>query len=88
MNTKPVMIDVREPFEFDAGHVDGAINIPPAQLMGNPQALQDISKDANIIVYCRSGSRSNSAMHILRAMGYTQLTNGINQDRVTKLLAD
>jgi phage shock protein E len=77
-----VIIDVREPFEYHLGHVKGALNLPPSKLMHDTKALQDIPKDAEIVLYCRSGSRSNVAMHILSGMGYVNLTNGINKEHV------
>lgn len=77
-----MIIDVREPYEFDASHVEGAINLPPQKLMGNLDELKDTPKDTEIILYCRSGARSNVAMHILSSHGFTNLINGINQDHV------
>lgn len=77
-----VVIDVREPAEYASGHVNGAINIPPAELMNNTDKLKNIPKDANIVLYCLSGSRSNVSMNIMRGMGYTNLTNGINKQHV------
>lgn len=77
-----VFIDVREPFEFHTGHVKGALNIPPTKLMKGAKELQDLPKDTEIIVYCRTGSRSNVAMHILRELGYTNIVNGINKEHV------
>ncbi len=77
-----VIIDVREPFEFATGHVKGAINIPPSKLMAGDKRLNDIPKDAEIILYCRSGSRSGVSAHIMKSMGYTNITNGINKDQV------
>jgi len=77
-----VIIDVREPFEFMTGHVKGALNIPPSKLMAGATKLQDVPKDAPIILYCRTGSRSAVAANILRSLGYTNLTNGINKDHV------
>lgn len=76
------IIDVREPFEFASGHVAGAINIPPSSLMSGAKELEAIAKDAPIIVYCKTGSRSNVSGHILRSLGYTNITNGINKDQV------
>ena len=76
------IIDVREPEEFSQGHVDGALNIPPAALMAGAQALDTVSKNAAIIVYCRTGSRSNVAKQILASLGYTDITNGMNKDQV------
>lgn len=77
-----IIIDVREPAEYDSGHVEGAINIPPAELMARSPKLNDIPKDAPIVLYCISGSRSNVSAHILQGMGYTNITNGINRQQV------
>lgn len=77
-----LIIDVREPHEFAAGHVEGALNIPPSKLMSDPPELRDVPKDTEIILYCHSGSRSNVSMHFMRAMGFTNLINGINKDHV------
>jgi phage shock protein E len=76
------IIDVREPDEFITGHVKNAVNIPPSSLMAGAKELDTVSKDTNIIVYCRTGSRSNVAMHILHSLGYTHITNGINKEQV------
>lgn len=77
-----LIIDVREPYEYATGHVAGALNIPPDRLMQGATELNGVAKDTPIIVYCRSGSRSNVAMNILHQMGYTDITNGINKDQV------
>ena len=77
-----VIIDVREPYEYASGHVEGAMNIPPSQFLGDLRELKDIGKDEEIIVYCISGSRSNVVMHILQDRGYTNVKNGINKDQV------
>ncbi len=84
-----VIIDTREPFEYAQSHVDGAINIPPAEFMKReiPQALTSVPKDEEIILYCRSGQRSNTCSMILREHGFTQLVNGTNEMRVTAMLA-
>lgn len=74
-----IFIDVREADEFARGHVNGALNIPLSELMNNRTLKQDIPKDSEIIVYCRSGSRSTLAMQLLNKMGYTNVKNGINQ---------
>lgn len=80
-----VCIDVREPAEFAAGHVQGAVNIPPAVLMqGEPAVLRDLARDTALIVYCHSGSRSNASIPFLKAFGFTNITNGINKDHVVR----
>ncbi len=79
-----LFVDVRESEEFASGHVDGAINIPPAELMAGAHTLDSFSKDEEIIVYCRTGSRSAVAINMLKELGFTNLKNGINQDYVNK----
>jgi len=79
---KRMFIDVREPFEFAMGHVKGAVNIPPAKLMASAKKLEGVPKDTELVLYCISGSRSNTSINILRGMGYTNLVNGINKNQV------
>lgn len=77
------IIDVREPLEYRTGHVPGAINIPPATMMvGIPPQLADIPKSTEIVLYCVSGARSNTSMHLLKQYGFTNLVNGINKHHV------
>ena len=64
------------------GHVEGAINLPPASLMAGASALANIPKDAELIVYCRSGARSAASIPYLKQLGFTNITNGINQGHV------
>ena len=78
----PVFIDVREPAEFNRGHVDGALNLPPSQLMSGASVLADIAKDTPLVLYCISGARSNASMQYLRRLGFTNLTNGVNKQQV------
>jgi rhodanese-related sulfurtransferase len=77
-----IIIDVREPFEYSTGHVKGALNIPPNKLMAGAKQLAGVPKDAEIILYCRSGARSAASINILQSMGYSNLINGINKDQV------
>lgn len=76
------VIDVREHDEYASGHVTGAINIPPSELINGTDKLKGIPKDADIILYCRTGSRSNVSKNIMQEMGYTNLINGINRQQV------
>lgn len=62
------LLDVREPEEWQAGHIAGARHIPLGQLRGR---LGELPKDKTILAVCRSGSRSDSAARGLRTLGYT-----------------
>lgn len=83
-----IIVDTREPFEYAASHVEGAINIPLSSLADGslPSELADTEKDREIILYCRTGQRSNTVGHLLRNHGFTHLTNGINEHHVKKRL--
>ena len=74
-----VIVDVREPEEFAAGHVSGAVNLPLGQIMGGKF---DVAKDSEIIVYCNRGNRSGVAQQFLSHKGYKHVKNGINQQNV------
>lgn len=63
------LIDVRQPDEFAAGHIDGAVLMPLDQL---PQTYKRIPKGITLVVYCRSGHRSAQAVSFLRENGYTK----------------
>jgi phage shock protein E len=71
---KRVILDVRTPAEFAAGHVPGAINIPHDQLPKRVIEL-DALRDREIVVYCRTGRRSNTALHTLKAAGFAKLAH-------------
>ena len=72
MEEKPdlVILDVRTVAEFDEGHIEGAINIPVDELAGR---LDKLSKEDELLVYCRTGNRSGSAVSILSDAGYTMI---------------
>lgn len=83
---RQIVIDVRSADEFSMGHYEGALNITPEDLMNGAPQLNEFPKDSQIIVYCRSGARSNAAIHILQDLGFTNLVNGINQRNVEQML--
>ena len=67
--TEVQIVDVREPYEWAAGRIDGAIHIQLNALMGG--AGDDVlTKDKPIVVVCRSGNRSELGMLMLNARGY------------------
>ncbi len=67
-----ILIDVRIKQEFDAGHIEGSINIPDYDISS---MIEDVVSDKNktIILYCRSGNRSRQAALKLNAMGYSNV---------------
>ena len=77
-----ILIDVREPAEFDTGHIAGAVNIPRGvlefQVDAHP-AVANVSdtalshKDQPIVVYCRTGGRSALAALNLSRMGFSDV---------------
>ncbi len=66
-----IILDVRRPDEFDAGHIKGAINIPNEEIDEDTEIPQLPDKDQLILVYCRAGNRSKEASQKLHNMGYT-----------------
>lgn len=83
-----LIIDVRNDYEYNEGHVLNAINIPPEKFMqGNiPDELKNVDKNDKIILYCKTGSRSNVVLNILNNMGFNNVVNGISQGYVEKML--
>lgn len=69
---KPLVVDVREPDEFNAGHIAEALLAPLAKV---EQELETVAKDRDIVLVCRSGRRSGIAAQKLAARGYTRLRN-------------
>jgi rhodanese-related sulfurtransferase len=62
-----VAIDVREPQEWDAGHLDGAILIPLGELQAR---AGELPRDRPLVIVCRTGARSGYAADALVAAGY------------------
>ncbi|MBF0263710.1 MAG: rhodanese-like domain-containing protein [Gammaproteobacteria bacterium] len=69
-----VVVDVREPSEFEAGHIADSVHIPLGQVKSRLNEL-DKYKNQTIVVSCRSGHRSSRAVSILRRSGYEQVFN-------------
>jgi molybdopterin/thiamine biosynthesis adenylyltransferase/rhodanese-related sulfurtransferase len=72
------LIDVREPHELEISHLPGARLIPLGELASR---LAELDQDTELVLFCRTGTRSARAMDILLAAGFTQarhLTGGVN----------
>ncbi|KUJ72954.1 rhodanese-like domain-containing protein [Thiomicrospira sp. WB1] len=72
-NQNAYLVDVRTPPEFEAQRLPGAINLPLQTLQQT--AEQALEKDRPVVVFCRSGSRSQMAMQMLNQMGYEAVYN-------------
>lgn len=69
-----VVLDVRSPAEFAEGHVPGARNLAHDQIEARVAELAD-AKEKDVVVYCRSGRRSQVALATLGARGFTRLAH-------------
>lgn len=69
-----LVLDVREPAEFSAGHMLGAKNIPLANIEARSAEL-DKHKAKPVIVLCNDGSRASKAAAVLRARGFVNVVN-------------
>ena len=67
-----IILDTREQDEFDEGHIPGAILIPYTEIEERSEEMLP-DKDAQILVYCRSGRRSKIASESLSKLGYTNV---------------
>ena len=74
-----VLIDVRTVKEFDVQHADRAVNFPLQNMAGGKMPKYPL--DTEIQLYCRSGSRSESAKKLMIQYGFTNVTNagGLNK---------
>lgn len=73
------ILDVREPAEWNAGHISGAVLVPLGDL---PSRLNEVPKEKEIVVVCRSGNRSATGRDILLKAGFPKVTSmrgGMNQ---------
>ncbi len=78
---RPVIVDVREPHEWDISNLGpaGALLIPRGDLL---QRMGELDTASETVVYCRSGARSADAIRMLRQHGFQKLLNlegGINR---------
>ncbi len=67
-----IIIDVRENYEYEKGHIKGAINIPLSQLR---ERTNEIPKDKQVYLHCRTGQRSYNATLALQNLGYSNVIN-------------
>ncbi|MEZ4726456.1 MAG: rhodanese-like domain-containing protein [Caldilineaceae bacterium] len=67
-----LLIDVREPWEYNEAHIPGVTLIPMGEI---PNRLSEIPQDKTVIVSCRSGNRSSQVVEFLQGQGFTNVHN-------------
>ncbi|MEQ1558019.1 MAG: rhodanese-like domain-containing protein [Methyloglobulus sp.] len=67
-----ILLDVREPNEFEFAHIDGSVLIPLNQI---PQRLREIDMDQEVVLICHHGMRSMQAANFLAQVGYKKISN-------------
>ena len=72
LKNKEFLLDVREDYEYQDGHIKGAVNLPLREILGKKDSLP---KDKDIYVYCRSGHRSADAVNFLKSLGFEKVHN-------------
>jgi rhodanese-related sulfurtransferase len=70
--TQPFLLDVREQWEFDTCHVDGAALMPMNSI---PARIDDLDEDAAIVCICHHGARSMQVAAFLERNGFAKVTN-------------
>ena len=68
-----VYLDVREPNEWNLGHLPKAVHIPRGNLESKVEGL--VPRDAKVVVYCARANRSALAADTMQVMGYTDVTS-------------
>ena len=66
-----LLLDVRSPSEYAAGHIPGSYNLPLSAIDKAVQVVEN--KDTALYVYCQSGARSRQAARALESMGYSNI---------------
>ena len=69
---KPVLLDVREPWEFQTCHIAGALLVPMNTI---PARQEELDPEAPIVCICHHGARSMQVAVFLERNGFTQVTN-------------
>ena len=76
--TPPLLIDVREPWEAELVSIPGSVLIPLGEL---PERISELDSDADIVLYCHHGMRSDRALQFLQRMEFSRvrhLTGGVD----------
>lgn len=74
LNNGAIIVDVRSPHEYQAGHIPGSRNIPIERVSGRAAELRSLGKP--VITVCKSGFRSNMAKSVLASEGIEAYNGG------------
>ncbi|MGE5560680.1 MAG: FAD-dependent oxidoreductase, partial [Chloroflexota bacterium] len=80
-----LLLDVREPSEYELGHADGAVSIPLGQLRAR---INEVPHDRPVVVYCQVGLRAYVALRMLMQNGYDNVVNLSGGYRTYRAVAD
>ncbi|RLJ68018.1 rhodanese-like domain-containing protein [Sulfurisoma sediminicola] len=70
--TKPVLVDVRQPWEFDVCRIDGSKPLPMSAI---PARFMELDRNAETVVICHHGARSYQVCMFLEHQGFTNIFN-------------
>lgn len=68
----PILVDVREDFELEISVLPGVIHLPMDQIADR---LDELDKDADYVIVCRSGARSGRVAAYMQSVGFTRVRN-------------
>lgn len=69
---QPLLLDVREPWEFDKARIEGSTLVPMRSV---PDRLQELDPERETVVICHHGIRSRMVGHFLESQGFTNVIN-------------
>lgn len=72
LGDRAVLLDVREPWEYELAHVDGSLHIPMGEVQGK---LEELNSGCTYVVMCHHGRRSQQVATYLAAQGFQQVSN-------------
>ena len=70
--SKVQLIDIREPYEYEEGHIEGSINIP---MDGFLKKLNELNQSKQIVIYCNTGRRSKPVVYMTHKLHNYTLYN-------------
>ena len=69
---KPLLLDVREPWEFEKARIEGAELMPMREI---PSRVEELDRDKDVVAICHHGGRSQQAAMFLEKAGFTRIHN-------------